>query len=65
MSCFNINKACLDIHTLVKSISRLERMSITKHDSYSKGDRVNAYKTRESIFVVSIYKVKNKEKVFP
>jgi len=40
-------------------------MSITKHDIYSKGDRVNTYKTRESIFVVSIYKVKNKEMVFP
>ena len=25
----------------------------------------NTYKTRESIFVVSIYKVKNKEMVFP
>jgi len=27
-------------------------MSITKHDGYSKGDQIIAYKTKGSIFVV-------------
>lgn len=39
-------------------------MSIACDDIYSKGDRINAYKTKASIFVAFIHKVKNKGKVF-
>jgi len=39
-------------------------MSIASHDIYSKGDQISAYKTKASIFVAFIHKVKNKEKVF-
>ena len=39
-------------------------MSIASHDIYSKGDQINAYKTKASIFVAFINNVKNKESDF-
>ncbi len=39
-------------------------MSIASHDIYSKGDQINAYKTKASIFVAFINNVKDKERDF-
>jgi len=39
-------------------------MPIARHVIYSKGDRISAYKTKASIFVAFIHKVKDKEKDF-
>ena len=52
------------INIFKKSFLRLERMPIARHDIYSKGDRISAYKTKASIFVAFIHKVKDKEKDF-